>query len=120
MKLLRFIFSLLLAGGLVFALNSKIGMAPPFGKLFDPVHGFWQNSETPGIHFPDNLDLPGLNSPVTIEFEDNLIPHIFATDDHDIYYAQGYITAKYRLWQMDFITRAAAGRISRYRRQSSE
>jgi penicillin amidase len=41
-----------------------------------------------------------------------MIPHIFAQNDHDLYYAQGYVTAMHRLWQMDFQTRFAAGRIS--------
>ncbi|HUM46563.1 MAG TPA: penicillin acylase family protein, partial [Chitinophagales bacterium] len=40
------------------------------------------------------------------------IPHIFAGNNHDLYLAQGYIHAKYRLWQMEFQTHAAAGRIS--------
>jgi penicillin amidase len=41
-----------------------------------------------------------------------MIPHVFAQNDHDVYYAQGYVTAMHRLWQMDFQTRFAAGRIS--------
>ncbi|MGY0038208.1 penicillin acylase family protein [Pedobacter sp. NJ-S-72] len=41
-----------------------------------------------------------------------MIPHIFAKNDHDVYYTQGYITAMNRLWQMDFQTRYAAGRLS--------
>src|SRR5690606_981355 len=39
-------------------------------------------------------------------------PHVFAGHDYALYFAQGYITAKDRLWQMDFQTRYAAGRLS--------
>jgi penicillin G amidase len=40
------------------------------------------------------------------------VPHIFAENDEDAFYVQGYIHAKFRLWQMEFQTHAAAGRIS--------
>jgi penicillin amidase len=41
-----------------------------------------------------------------------MVPHIFAQNNHDLYFAQGYVTAMHRLWQMEFQTHAAAGRIS--------
>ncbi|RZL17123.1 MAG: penicillin acylase family protein, partial [Pedobacter sp.] len=50
--------------------------------------------------------------PIEIAFDDKMIPHVFAQNDHDVYYAQGYVTAMHRLWQMDFQTRFASGRIS--------
>jgi penicillin amidase len=40
------------------------------------------------------------------------VPHIFAEQENDAYFVQGYIHAKFRLWQMEFQTHAAAGRIS--------
>ncbi|HVV55067.1 MAG TPA: penicillin acylase family protein, partial [Mucilaginibacter sp.] len=58
------------------------------------------------------LKLEGLKGKVIIRFDEHRIPHIFAENDHDLYYAQGYITARDRLWQMDIQTRAAAGRLS--------
>src|SRR3990172_419233 len=112
MHKLRFIFSLVLISGVIFALNTKIGDVPPLGKLFDPFHGFWQNAETPGSNFPSNPEFAGIREKVTVKFEENLIPHIFASNDHDLYFVQGYITAYYRLWQMDFLMKVASGRIS--------
>ena len=47
-----------------------------------------------------------------IQYDEQLIPHLFAENDLDLYRAQGYITAKHRLWQMEFQTFAAAGRVS--------
>ena len=49
---------------------------------------------------------------VIIHYDAQLIPHLFAQNDLDLYRAQGYITAKHRLWQMEFQTHGAAGRIS--------
>jgi penicillin amidase len=47
-----------------------------------------------------------------VYIDDRLVPHIFAQNDEDAYFIQGYIHAKFRLWQMEFQTMAAAGRIS--------
>ena len=44
--------------------------------------------------------------------DDRLVPHIYADHDEDAYFVQGYLHAKYRLWQMDFQTRVASGRLS--------
>ena len=49
---------------------------------------------------------------MTIYYDSALVPHIYAANDEDLYAAQGYITAKNRLWQMEFQTHAAGGRIS--------
>ena len=40
------------------------------------------------------------------------VPHIFAADQHDASFLQGYTTAQDRLWQMDLYRRAAAGRLA--------
>ena len=41
-----------------------------------------------------------------------LIPHIYAKNDEDLFYAQGYLTAMHRLWQMEFQIKAASGQLS--------
>jgi len=112
MKFLRFFLSLVITGALIFILDKKFGEIPPIGKLLDPYHGFWQNAESDPMDLQLTLSVPGLIDPVDIQFEENLIPHIFASNDHDLYFTQGYITAYYRLWQMEFITLVASGRVS--------
>jgi penicillin amidase len=49
---------------------------------------------------------------VDVYLDDRLVPHIFAEQDEDAYFVQGFIHAKFRLWQMDFQTMYAAGRLS--------
>ena len=100
MKFLRFIFSLLLTGSLIYFLNQNIGFIPPLGKLLDPFHGFWQNEEKDPLVLNIDLSLKDLQDEVKIQLEKNLVPHIFAKNDHDLYFAQGYLTAYHRLWQM--------------------
>ena len=40
------------------------------------------------------------------------VPHIFAANDHDLFFLQGYVTAQDRLWQMDIYRRAAGGHLA--------
>ncbi len=74
--------------------------------------GFWQNAENNHFMFNHNVKIKGAIDKIEIDFDDHMVPHIFAQNDHDLYLAQGYVTAMHRLWQMDFQTRFAAGRIS--------
>ncbi len=97
---------------LIYCFNTKFGDLPPIIKFLEPFRGFWHNAENIKVKPQQNLVLKGAESPVDIIFDDRMIPHVFAENDHDLYYAQGYVTAMHRLWQMDFQTRYAAGRLS--------
>ncbi len=112
MKYVKFFLSLAITLALACALNTKIDPAPPLGKFLNPVSGFWHTAVPVGEKPPSTLTLDGLQAPVQITYDQYLIPHIFAANNHDLYYAQGYITAYYRLWQMEFQTHFAAGRIA--------
>lgn len=112
MKWLRAILSLTILLGLIYALDTKIGDVPPIGKFLSPFTGFWQQAESKALSAEEKLTLPGLQGDITILFDKSRVPHIFAQNDHDLYFAQGYMTARDRLWQMEFQTHAAAGRIS--------
>jgi penicillin amidase len=97
---------------LAYVANTKFGDVPPLLEFLNPFTGFWQNAESSKVRPFNQLILKGTFEPVDIAFDDRLVPHIFAKNDHDVYYAQGYVTAMHRLWQMDFQTRYAAGRLS--------
>ncbi|MBD2769226.1 penicillin acylase family protein [Hymenobacter sp. BT664] len=111
--MIKALLALAVSFSLVWGLNTKHGDVPPFGKLLSPYRGFWQNGEAPG-DFPTRrtLALPGLRQPVTVRYDDHRVPHVFAQNDHDLYFAQGYLTAQDRLWQMEFQTHVAAGRLA--------
>ena len=55
---------------------------------------------------------PGLAAAVDIARDANGVPHIFASNDRDAFYALGYAHAQDRLWQMDMMRRLGAGRLS--------
>jgi penicillin amidase len=110
MKYFKLILSFVLTIGIFFALNTKFGSIPPIGKFLNPYSGVWQNETDESTS--GEIEIPGLSDKVTVHYDAELIPHVFAKNDMDLYRAQGYITAKHRLWQMDFQTYAAAGRLS--------
>lgn len=111
MKWVRAVIFLAIAGALFWALHFSHGMIPPLGKLFNPFAGFWQNN-TKSERIVEEIKLPDLEGTVQVVWDERRVPHIFAQNDHDLYSAQGYITARDRLWQMEFQTRGVAGRLS--------
>ena len=110
MKYFKFLISLVFTIAVFYALNTKLGSIPPLGKFLDPTQGVWQNEKDESI--AGNLPIEGLSDDVMVHYDQQLIPHVFAKNEADLYRAQGYITAKHRLWQMEFQTHAAAGRLS--------
>ncbi|MGN6566527.1 MAG: penicillin acylase family protein, partial [Flavipsychrobacter sp.] len=112
MRILRAVILLILTIGFVYLLNNPIGPLPALGSLLDPVNGCWANAEPVDANFTEHIQLKGLDKPVTVWFDDRMVAHVHATDNYDLYFAEGYIHAYFRLWQMDMETRAAAGRIS--------
>lgn len=59
-----------------------------------------------------DLRVAGLRAPVEVIRDRWGIPHINAQDTHDLFFAQGYVHAQDRLWQMELFRRVAAGRLS--------
>jgi len=112
MRIVPFAVSTILTAGLVFALNKQWGTVPPMGKFLSPQHGFWQNAEPAGHDFDAELQFEGLKGNAEVYLDDRLVPHVFAENDEDLYFIQGYLHAKFRLFQIDLQTRAAAGRAS--------
>lgn len=56
--------------------------------------------------------VPGLGAEVTVSYDGLGVPHIVAGSDDDASYATGYVHARDRLFQMDFMRRAARGTLA--------
>ncbi len=129
MNLLRPFLLSLLSLSLFFALDNRISPLPPLGKFLNPFAGFWQNNRSMD-HLPERLDIAELRDEVNVLWDNRRVPthsasggevlrhagvpHIVAKNLHDLYIAQGYITARDRLWQMEFQALASAGRLSEF------
>jgi len=122
------VLHLALLWGWIAVLDAKRGPLPPLGRFLSPFEGFWRNAEP-----VESLDhiwnarwstrsasstrgrevfLEGLTATVVAEYDHRGVPHLFAPDLHTLFFAQGYVTARDRLWQMDIQSRAGLGRLS--------
>jgi penicillin amidase len=120
MKIFLTFLSAAVTAGLIFLLNIPMGKLPPVGKFISPQMGFWQNAEPLDMDYSEELRFKDIimnaayapKGKVDVFIDDRLVPHIFAEEEMDAYFVQGYLHAKFRLWQMEFQVRAAAGRLS--------
>jgi penicillin amidase len=113
--MIRFLLSASATLVLIWALDRSWPVAgnrlPPPGKFLDPFHGFWRNAEPEAPMFRPGA-IPGLEGKVAVLFDSAMIPHIYASNEGDLFRAQGYVAAYLRLWQMEFQLQASAGRLS--------
>lgn len=58
------------------------------------------------------LQVDGVKGRVTVTRDAHGVPTIDAATQVDLFFAQGYVTAQDRLWQMDIMRRAAGGELS--------
>jgi penicillin amidase len=58
------------------------------------------------------LQVKGLEAPVEVLFDSWGIPHIYARDSADAWFAVGFLQARERLWKLELYRRVAAGRLS--------
>ena len=59
-----------------------------------------------------NISVQGLSAPVEVIRDEWGVPHIYAENAYDLFFAQGYVHAQDRLWQMEFNRRIASGTLS--------
>ncbi len=58
------------------------------------------------------LRVQGLIAPVQVARDEHGVPHITAANMDDLIFAQGFVTAQDRLWQMDMLRRHVSGRLA--------
>jgi len=66
-------------------------------------------------HLPQidgTIDVPGLSADVEVIRDPWGVPHIYADNSDDLFFAQGFVQAQDRLWQMDMWRRSGEGRLS--------
>lgn len=97
MKLLRRI--ILVVAVLIIVVGSAIGYI-----LYN-----WTQGPLP--QHAGELQVAGLNDTVEIFRDEWGVPHIYASNAYDLFFAQGYTHAQDRWWQMEFSRHIGAGRI---------
>ncbi|MBX3241362.1 MAG: penicillin acylase family protein [Chitinophagaceae bacterium] len=112
MKIVYFCISLLITLALIIILGSRCLLPLPLASFLSPQEGVWYHAEPVDKKLDETLSLPGLKGNTNVYFDERLVPHIVADNDEDGYFVQGYLHARFRLWQMEFQVYAAGGRVS--------
>jgi penicillin amidase len=108
---IRFLVIALAYTGFIAVLSVGVGPLPGLAPLLNFSKGVYANAREKSfenLHF----SLSGLKAPVTVVFDQNQVPHLFAKNESDLFFAQGFVMAKYRLFQMDVMTRAGGAELS--------
>lgn len=64
--------------------------------------------------YTGNLNINGIDSQVTVKWDNFQVPHIFADSDDDLYFTVGYLHAQDRLWQMTLSQLSSEGRFAEF------
>src|SRR5438876_12293292 len=107
--------------GLSFTLSLLYFLAAPdlscvaSGDLSELVaaDGQWQQEATARIAvIRGDLKVVGLHHEVRVQRDSWGVAHIYARDQHDLFFAQGYVVAQDRLFQMELWKRSGEGRLA--------
>jgi len=80
--------------------------------LIAAVGWLYSIARSPLPQLDGSVAVPGISSKVRVVRDERGVPTIEAGTLEDLFFAQGYVTAQDRLWQMDIMRRAAAGELS--------
>jgi penicillin G amidase len=97
----RLIFKILFAFVLLVALAMAAGFA-----------WFYRTAHASLAQLDGTIAVSGLTAPVSVVRDAHGVPHLNAASLEDLFFAQGYVTAQDRLWQMDMTRRAAGGELA--------
>ena len=118
-QIFHFSISVVLSASIFCGFQFKWGPLPPLGRFLSPQKGLWQNlkSESTSKDFELAMQVHSksendANGSFRVNYDNRGVPHIFASSDESLAYAQGFVTARDRLWQMELQVRATAGRLS--------
>ncbi|MGH7796946.1 MAG: penicillin acylase family protein, partial [Candidatus Binatia bacterium] len=98
------------------ALFESVAMELPESGIFSSIFAallrpYLRSLDKPSLpRYHGELGLAGLRKNVTVRWDTHAIPHVFAADEPDLFFAQGYLHAQERLWQMEMSRRFLGGR----------
>jgi penicillin amidase len=84
--------------------------ATAFGALLRP---WLRRLAKPALpRYRGEITVPGIEKPASVFWQREGIPHVFAASERDLFFAQGFLHAQERLWQMDLNRRFLSGRMA--------
>jgi penicillin amidase len=88
------------------------GAVPALGPALDPGRGAWTSASGGQPAGSQRLRVPGLDGPVTISFSAQGLASVSAGNTHDLFLAEGYLQARFRLTELDAERRLGEGRLA--------
>jgi len=70
------------------------------------------SARRPWPQISGTVEAPGLQAAVEVYRDKYGVPHIYADSTYDLFFAQGFVHAQDRFWQMEFWRRIGQGRLS--------
>ena len=83
--------------------------SPPAAESADTL---LEQARTRLAQIEGEISLPGLQAPVEIIRDKWGVPHIYAQNQQDLFFAQGYVAAQDRLYQIEIWRRTGAGELA--------
>ena len=111
-RVLRVAIPLVACAALLGVLAFGYGTVPALGPALDPGRGVWTSASGGELPHSQALSLPGLDHPVQVSFTSHGVPSVRAASQHDLFLAEGYVQARFRLAQMDLERRLGEGRLA--------
>lgn len=81
-----------------------------FSALLRPLIKYFDGGAAPRHH--GEITLSGPRHPVEVSFDNYAVPRVRAADQTDLFFAQGYLHAQERLWEMELSRRFLSGRMA--------
>jgi len=98
--------------GLLLAASLACAPATPPPTAVPPAADLAARAQAALAQTSGTLRLPGLQKPVTVLRDSWGIPHIYAETQEDLFFAQGFVAAQDRLFQMEIWRRSGEGRLA--------
>ncbi len=111
-RVVRVAIPLLACAALLGVLAFGYGTVPALGPALDPGRGVWTSASGGELPRSQALSLPGLGHAVQVSFTGHGVPSVRAASQHDVFLAEGYLQARFRLAQMDLERRLGEGRLA--------
>jgi len=99
---------------LIIMLSTSIWILPVIGNLINPNGNFWNQINAPDDH-PEYQEVvvPGLSGENVTVLRDRFgVPHIYASDYKDLFFAYGYVQSQDRFFEMTLLKLVGWGRLS--------
>jgi penicillin amidase len=112
LRVVNLVGAVVVSALLLGALGFGYGGIPALGPALDPGRGAWTSAYGGQPAGSEQLHVQGLTGPVNVSFSAQGLASVSAGNAHDLFVAEGYLHAKFRLTELDAERRLGEGRLA--------